>query len=246
MLLSTLIDGLRGIKSNKAMGMQARLQSYLEKDIRQLARMRKRIILSSAVLKNFQEPVQVVGIALALYSLTSFWTASVEELLVLILLFYRSMWAATGKFADILAQIVSAIPPFWFVTDIISSADFQREDLESGDSARLSSGIEFTAVSFSYGKKKVLDHIDLTIRAGEFITIVGTSGGGKTTLIDMLLRFNEPDSGSVTLDGRDIKDISKSSLRQMVVGMCPRKRCYFMIMLETTSLLEMTLFLMSK
>ena len=68
--LSRLIDGLRSMKSNKAMGMQGRLQRYLEQDIEQLAVMRKRIILSSAVLKNFQEPIQVVGIASALFTLS--------------------------------------------------------------------------------------------------------------------------------------------------------------------------------
>ena len=120
-LLSTLIDGLRGIKSNKAMGLQVRLQNYLDKDIDQLAEMRKKIILSSAVIKNFQEPVQILGIAIALYILTSYWDGGVEELLVLILLFYRS-GQRLGLLQQYYQQIVTSFPPFWFVTNIISSA----------------------------------------------------------------------------------------------------------------------------
>ena len=61
-LLSTLIDGLRGIKSNKAMGLQDRLQKYLDQDIVKLADMRKRIILSSSVLKNFADDTGALSI----------------------------------------------------------------------------------------------------------------------------------------------------------------------------------------
>jgi ATP-binding cassette subfamily C protein len=224
-LLSTLIDGLRGIKSNKAMGMQARLQNYLEQDIDRLAVMRKRIILSSAVLKNFQEPFQVIGIALALFTLTSYWTGGVEELLVLILLFYRS-GQRLGNLQIYYQQIVSAFPPFWFVINIINSAEKQRENLTSGRNATLSDTIIFDNVSFAYDSKKVLDGVDLEIKSGDFITVVGASGGGKTTLTDMLLRFNEPNSGLITLDGQDIKNISKISLRGMI-GYVPQETVLF-------------------
>ena len=89
-LLSTLIDGLRGMKSNKAMSMQNQLKKYLDDDVEKLAEMRKRIILSSSVLKNFQEPIQVFAIAIALFFLTSYWEGEIEQLLVLVLLFYRT------------------------------------------------------------------------------------------------------------------------------------------------------------
>ena len=120
-LLSTLIDGLRGIKSNKAMGLQDRLQKYLDQDIVKLADMRKRIILSSSVLKNFTEPVQVLGIAIALYILSSYWKGGFEELLVLIMLFYRT-GQRLGNLQIYYQQIFTAIPPFWFVINIINNA----------------------------------------------------------------------------------------------------------------------------
>ena len=224
-LLSTLIDGLRGIKSNKAMGLQGRLENYLEQDINQLAVMRKRIILSSAVIKNFQEPVQVIGIAIALYILTTYWEGGVEELLVLILLFYRS-GQRLGLLQQYYQQIVTAFPPFWFVANIISDAQEQREDLNSGDEATLHDAITFNKVSFNYGSKSVLRQVDLDIKAGDFITIVGPSGGGKTTLTDMLLRFNKPDTGTIKIDGKDINNLNKSSLRKMI-GYLPQETVLF-------------------
>jgi len=224
-LLSTLIDGLRGMKSNKAMSMQGRLQNYLEQDIDQLAIMRKRIILSSSVLKNFQEPVQVLGIALALYSLSSYWDGGIEELIVLILLFYR-IGQRLGNLQVYYQQIASAIPPFWFVSNIIRNAQEEKEDLNTGDEATLNNSIIFDMVSFSYDAKKVLNQVDLEIKAGDFITIIGPSGGGKTTLTDMILRFNKPDTGMIKIDGKNINDLSKSSLRKMI-GYVPQETVLF-------------------
>ena len=224
-LLSTLIDGLRGMKSNKAMGLQGRLQKYLEQDIEKLAVMRKRIILSSAVLKNFAEPVQVFGIAGALFLLISYWEGGVEELLVLILLFYRT-GQRLGNLQIYYQQIFTAIPPFWFVTNIISSAQEEREDLNSGDEASLNDSIIFNKVSFAYDSKNVLNSVDLKIKAGDFVTIVGPSGGGKTTLTDMLLRFNNPDTGTIEIDGKNINNFSKSSLRNMI-GYVPQETTLF-------------------
>lgn len=224
-LLSTLIDGLRGIKSNKAMGLQGRLQKYLNQDIEKLAVMRKRIILSSSVLKNFAEPVQVLGIAVAVFILSTYWSGGFEELLVLILLFYRT-GQRLGNLQIYYQQIFTAIPPFWFVTNIINTAQKERENLTSGAEASLQKSIIFNKVSFAYERENILDQVDLEIKAGDFITIVGPSGGGKTTLTDMLLRFNKPDSGSIEIDGKNINEFSKSSLRK-IVGYVPQETTLF-------------------
>jgi ATP-binding cassette, subfamily C, bacterial len=224
-LLSTLIDGLRGIKSNKAMGLQGRLQKYLEQDIEKLAVMRKRIVFSSAVLNNFAEPVQVLGIAVALSLLISYWEGGIEELLILILLFYRT-GQRLGNLQIYYQQIFTAIPPFWFVTNIISSAQQEREDLKSGDEAFLNDSIIFNKVSFAYDSKNILSSVDLIIKAGDFVTIVGPSGGGKTTLTDMLLRFNNPDTGTIEIDGKNINSFSKSSMRNMI-GYVPQETTLF-------------------
>src|SRR3989338_7242574 len=67
--------------------------------------------------------------------------------------------------------------------------------------------IDFRNVSFSYDKKgKVLDEVNLSVSKGEFVAIMGTSGGGKSTLVDLLLRLYEPDSGEITMDGKNISE----------------------------------------
>ena len=77
--------------------------------------------------------------------------------------------------------------------------------------------IRFDDVSFSYGEgDKVIERLDLTIRPGEKIGLVGRSGVGKTTLVNLLLRFFEPQEGRILIDGQDIADAQEESLRAQI------------------------------
>jgi ATP-binding cassette subfamily B multidrug efflux pump len=77
--------------------------------------------------------------------------------------------------------------------------------------------IRFEDVSFSYGEgDTVIDRLNLTLRPGEKIGLVGRSGVGKTTLVNLLLRFFEPQGGRILIDGQDIADAQEESLRAQI------------------------------
>jgi len=76
--------------------------------------------------------------------------------------------------------------------------------------------LEVRGVTLSYGDKPALRGIDLAARKGEVIALVGGSGGGKSSIAGLLLRFFEPDSGEVRLEGRDIREYTLGSVRQRV------------------------------
>ena len=76
--------------------------------------------------------------------------------------------------------------------------------------------IEFRGVSFSYGTRRVLNDINLTIRKGQTIALVGQSGSGKSTLVDLIPRFRDVDEGSVTIDGIDVRDAAINDLRSLM------------------------------
>ena len=76
--------------------------------------------------------------------------------------------------------------------------------------------IEFNDVSFAYGTEQVLQHINLRIPIGKTIALVGPSGGGKSTLADLLPRFYDPTDGVITIDGVDIKTCTLHSLREQM------------------------------
>jgi subfamily B ATP-binding cassette protein MsbA len=79
-----------------------------------------------------------------------------------------------------------------------------------------SESIEFYNVGFSYGRKPVLKGINLKIRAGEMVALVGVSGVGKSTLADLIPRFYDVGAGRITIDGVDIRDVTLSSLRSQI------------------------------
>ena len=78
--------------------------------------------------------------------------------------------------------------------------------------------IEFRDVTFTYDKEKeaVLEHVNLHIRPGEMLALVGPSGGGKSTLCQLIPRFYETTSGSITVDGQDIRDVKLADLRNSI------------------------------
>ncbi|MBO0452409.1 ABC transporter ATP-binding protein [Candidatus Enterococcus murrayae] len=82
---------------------------------------------------------------------------------------------------------------------------------------QLSGDIHYENVSFSYGDgKKVLNHVNLTIKTGETVAFVGQSGSGKTTLCNLLPRFYEVTDGRITIDQLDIREMTLASLRNQI------------------------------
>jgi ATP-binding cassette, subfamily B, bacterial MsbA len=93
----------------------------------------------------------------------------------------------------------------------------EAEDVVEQAGAHSIAGIEreirLEGVTFQYPEsdRKALDGIDLSIRKGETLALVGASGSGKTTLVDLVARFLDPDSGSITVDGHDLRSLTKDS-----------------------------------
>jgi len=82
---------------------------------------------------------------------------------------------------------------------------------------RVTGAITFDGVSFAYGREKGgLDRIDLKVRAGEKLGIVGASGAGKSTLVALLLRLYDAEKGRILIDGQDVRHVTQESLRRQI------------------------------
>ncbi|MBA8758682.1 ATP-binding cassette domain-containing protein [Wolbachia pipientis] len=87
-------------------------------------------------------------------------------------------------------------------------------------------GISFNGVTFFYADKPALDNVSFSIEAGQAVSIVGPSGSGKSTILKLLLRFHDPNKGSITIDGHNIKSIALNDLRSLF-GLVPQDHMIF-------------------
>jgi subfamily B ATP-binding cassette protein MsbA len=102
---------------------------------------------------------------------------------------------------------------------IFELIDGTNEIVERPDARELpafAGELRFEGLSFSYGTEPVLTGIDLAIRRGETVALVGPSGGGKTTLVNLLPRLYDPTRGRITFDGVDLRDATLASLRRQI------------------------------
>lgn len=133
-------------------------------------------------------------------------------------LYSREFTQPINELSGVFSQFMTALASAERIFEIIDTPpeiDEGSHDIVPECSCR----IDFEHVDFSYVRGvKVLDDFCLTIERGQKVALVGKTGVGKTTLISLLMRFYEPDSGRILIDGTDIKTIPKSRLRSMITA----------------------------
>ena len=115
-----------------------------------------------------------------------------------------------NAFTNIQKGLVSSERVFQLIDTPIKVTDHENAQ----DLINYKSHISFEGVDFAYADRKVLNDISFHITKGSTVAMVGQSGGGKSTIADLLARFYDPAKGSIRVDGLDIKDITISSLRK--------------------------------
>ncbi len=94
------------------------------------------------------------------------------------------------------------------VFEILDEVPSIKDKPDAKIAAPFAKAIEFHDVNFSYAALPVLDHVNLKIRAGEMVALVGMSGAGKSTLADLIPRFYDVSAGKISLDAVDIRDLT--------------------------------------
>lgn len=118
-------------------------------------------------------------------------------------------------FSEQFSRGITGIERFREIMDVEPDITDSENAVEIG---KAKGDIEFKDVTFSYvkGEKTILSHLNLHLKAGENLALVGPSGGGKTTLCNLIPRFYEPDNGEILLDGKNINEITLRSLRKNI------------------------------
>lgn len=131
------------------------------------------------------------------------------------MLYTTFVGGAVGSFAEIISQVQKAIGATHRVRELLIEPT-ESAGPESEKPVRFQGAVSFDAVSFRYPSRPdlpVLRDLSLTAAPGEKIALVGPSGAGKSTVVSLLLRFYEPDSGSLRFDGRAASDYSLGATR---------------------------------
>ena len=160
-----------------------------------------------------------IGIALALW-FGSYLILSKQltpggfvSFLTALILLYQPMKSIGNTYS-------SVIMSFWAIETCFAMLDKQPKIIDKENAVempKVQNQIKFNNVSFNYiPDVPVLKNINLIVNKGETIAIVGNSGGGKTTLVNLLPRFYDVSEGSITVDGIDIRDFTLKSLRQNI------------------------------
>lgn len=102
------------------------------------------------------------------------------------------------------------------VLGLMDTPSLVNDSSEAKEVTEFSSAIEFKKVTFAYGEKEILKQIDLKVAKGSTVALVGPSGGGKSTLLDLIPRFTDPVSGEILIDGQNIRNLTQNSLRSLM------------------------------
>ena len=216
-IINEALDGIRIIKLFTASSfMKKRFGEEVNEYGRQNYSMYKRFELSNPV-SEFLGIVTVsvillVGGGMVLDS-SSDITAS--EFIAFIIIFSQVLppaKAITGAFNTIQRGVASADRVFEFIDK--SKRDEEDKGKESIET--LKNSITFEKVSFAYENENVLNNISFKIKRGESVAIVGPSGGGKSTIIDLLSKFYTLKNGSIKIDGKNINKYKTDDIRKMI------------------------------
>ncbi len=143
------------------------------------------------------------------------------------LIYAITIGAALGQLSGLYGQFREALGAVRRVFEILDTRPTVTDALGAPDLPPVAGAISFEGVSFAYEPgREVLHQISLAIRPGEIVALVGPSGAGKSTLFNLIPRFYDPASGTVAIDGVDVRAVTQRSLRAQI-GLVPQETMLF-------------------
>lgn len=159
--------------------------------------------------------LEAVGIYAVIYYVLNIETAISLGTVYIFLYYIKQAFTPLKEIFDQLEEIQTAQVSLERINTVLLVKE--KEDIQKGQKIqKLEGNIEFKNVTFSYGRKEILQEVSFNIRKGEKVAFIGKTGAGKTTITNILMRLYPIKSGEVILDGHNMKDISIESIRNNI------------------------------
>jgi ATP-binding cassette subfamily C protein len=221
-LLFRLTDMLQSVKPLKAMAREKLAGAILRTETSRLNKALQRQVISQAALGAIQTPLFAIVIAAGIYLALDRWGMQFATVMVLVVLLSRVL-SQLGKVQKTYQKMIMHESAFWSIKRTIKKANKAREISLGTRDATLVKGIRFEHVTFGYDEKQVLEDISLEIPAQSLTTIIGPSGTGKTTLIDLIIGLYQPKAGTVYLDDTPLLQVNLEQWRRKI-GYVPQEQ----------------------
>jgi ATP-binding cassette subfamily C protein len=219
--VTLLSDTLIGIKPLKAMARQDHFLRLLERRAQTLRKALRRQAVAENLMNELREPIFVLFAVVGIYFAQAHLSMSTPELIVAALLLYRTV-AALGRVQRQLQSAMILEASHRAVHLMIAEAKAEREAFVGRRTPTLARGLALEGVSFGFGHRLVLDDVSMTIPADRLTVLMGPSGVGKTTLVDLLLGLYAPDRGRILVDGVPLPEFDLHAWRGMI-GYVPQE-----------------------
>jgi len=210
-LVAVVLEYSQGIAEVKNYNLVNRSAKKLSKAIEGKSQLDTKMTLVTSPYIALQGIVtKLTGLFMGLFSIYFYLNGSMELLVTIMMIvsgfmIYENL-DGVGSFSSLLRIVDLSVD---MVNQVLA---IQPMDISGQDIEPKSSRIELRDVSFSYGNKKIIDRVSLTIPEKTTTALVGPSGSGKTTLCNLIARFWDVDQGGISLDGHDVRDYSYDSL----------------------------------
>ncbi|RSI52064.1 ABC transporter ATP-binding protein/permease [Streptococcus sanguinis] len=210
-LVAVVLEYSQGIAEVKNYNLVNRSAKKLSKAIEGKSQLDTKMTLVTSPYIALQGTVtKLTGLFMGLFSIYFYLDGSMELLVTIMMIvsgfmIYENL-DGVGSFSSLLRIVDLSVD---MVNQVLA---IQPMDISGQDIEPKSRRIELRDVSFSYGNKKIIDQVSLTIPEKTTTALVGPSGSGKTTLCNLIARFWDVDQGSISLDGHDVRDYSYDSL----------------------------------
>ena len=218
-------DTLTGIKPIRAMGRADRFSDLFEDEARVMAKKSRASIFGPQFAADLQEPVIGVILAVGIYLAVTRLQLEIHDLLIMSLLMVKTI-AALMPMQRLAQRFIQSYDQYRSLTRLLQVSEDAKELWPGREAPTFEREIAFRNVSFAYRDRPVLTDLSIKINKGNITALIGPSGVGKSTIVDLVVGLYQPTSGEILADGRDLRQVDIDRWRHEI-GYIPQEVLLF-------------------